>query len=119
MVETTRPLADMTMPELRAEAHHLGIDGRFRDKESVRAAIRGAKRAHARTKPGGPGTIREAAERILRKPIPYSQALAELKAEFPGAHTSRASLRWYTVQMRKRGERLPHRPYDNPMNAVS
>ena len=119
MISPTRPLAEMRLAELRDMAAALGLTERFRDKATAIEAIRTKRRAEARTKPGGPGTIREAAERILRKPIPYSQALAELKEVFPEANTSRASLRWYTVQMRKRGVRLPVRPYDHPISRAA
>lgn len=111
---TSRPLGELKLSELRAEAHRLGRGGRYRSRADAIAAIKAAKRQAARVKPSGPGTIREKAEEILRRPIPYSEALAEVKRAFPGANTSLSSMRWYQTQMKKRGEELPARPIDYP-----
>jgi hypothetical protein len=106
-------LQEMNLTQLRAEAERLGFKGKFGTKEKGREVVRNARRAAARTKPGSPGTIRELAEQLLREPLPYTEVLAKVKERFPNAGTSRSSLRWYTVQMRKRGEELPARPFDS------
>jgi hypothetical protein len=112
---TAAPLTEMNLTELRAEAERLGSRAKFTSREAGVEAVRTARRRANRAKPGGPGTIRETAERLLRETAkPYSQVLEDLKETFPRADTSRSSLRWYATQMRLRGEHLPERPIDHP-----
>lgn len=40
----------------------------------------------------------------------YEYILDAIKAQFEGAKTSAACLRWYAVHMRERGEKVPNRP---------
>lgn len=40
----------------------------------------------------------------------YEYILSTLLAQFEGAKTTVACLRWYAVHMRERGEKVPHRP---------
>ncbi len=44
----------------------------------------------------------------------YEYILSTLLAQFPGAKTTVACLRWYAVHMRERGEKVPNRPRANP-----
>lgn len=44
----------------------------------------------------------------------YEYILNTLLAQFPGAKTTVACLRWYAVHMRERGEKVPNRPRANP-----
>lgn len=78
----------------------------------------------AEAKPAQPKSgriIRIACEELLlrtvhvgpdKKPVgmSYEDILASVKAEFPNSKTSIACLRWYAVQLRERGERMPARP---------
>lgn len=114
------PLNELGIRELRELATQLGVTEKFTSKERGVELIRAARRRVSRMKRGGEGTIREAAERLLRETHkPYSELLEDLKDLFPEANTSRSSLRWYAAQMRARGEDVPDRPIDHPNQRVA
>ena len=46
--------------------------------------------------------------------IPYTEILATIKEQFPGAKTTVACLRWYAVHMRERDIRVTNRPRATP-----
>lgn len=109
-----KPITQMTLRELRALGKAMGIRRAqsFQDVDEGIAAVRAARRAASRVKPGSDGTIRAYAEDLLRQPITYSAALEKVREAFPDCNASRSSLRWYASQMRRRGEDLPARPID-------
>lgn len=47
----------------------------------------------------------------------YEYILSTLLAQFEGAKTTVACLRWYAVHMRERGEKVPNRPRAQPAKA--
>lgn len=44
----------------------------------------------------------------------YEEILNRIRAQFEGAKTTVACLRWYAVHMRERGEKVPNRPRATP-----
>jgi FKBP-type peptidyl-prolyl cis-trans isomerase len=44
----------------------------------------------------------------------YEEILNRIRAQFEGAKTTAACLRWYAVHMRERGEKVPNRPRATP-----
>ena len=44
----------------------------------------------------------------------YEEILNRIRAQFEGAKTTVACLRWYAVHMRERGEKVPNRPRSTP-----
>lgn len=85
---------------------------------------RAKKDPAAAKKEKGP-VIRVEAERLLLEVVKtdedkrpwghsYEYILSTLLAQFPGAKTTVACLRWYAVHMRERGEKVPNRPRANP-----
>lgn len=82
------------------------------------------KKAPKEKKEKGP-VIRQVAEAMLLEVVsrdadgrPYGHSyetiLTNIKAQFDGAKTSVACLRWYAVHMRERGEKVPNRPRAQP-----
>lgn len=49
--------------------------------------------------------------------IPYDEIIATIKAQFPGAKTTVACLRWYAVHLRERDIMPPNRPRVTPKKA--
>lgn len=47
----------------------------------------------------------------------YDEILNRIHAQFEGAKTTVACLRWYAVHMRERGEKVPNRPRATPTTA--
>lgn len=104
-------------------------------KAAEEAARKAAEKATAKKEPKvkkepkpkkekGP-VIRHEAEKLLLEVVkhdedgrPYGHSyeyiLSTLLAQFVGAKTTVACLRWYAVHMRERGERVPNRPRANP-----
>lgn len=83
-----------------------------------------AKKDPAEKKEKGP-VIRVEAEKLLLEVVEvdedkrpwghsYEYILTTLLAQFPGAKTTVACLRWYAVHMRERGEKVPNRPRATP-----
>lgn len=50
--------------------------------------------------------------------LTYDEILQTIRAQFEGAKTSVACLRWYAVHMRERGEKVPNRPRAQPAKKV-
>ena len=78
------------------------------------------KKAPTEKKEKGP-VIRVEAEKLLLEVVKvdddkrpwghsYEYILSTLLAQFEGAKTTVACLRWYAVHMRERGEKVPNRP---------
>lgn len=78
------------------------------------------KKATTEKKEKGP-VIRVEAEKLLLEVVKvdddkrpwghsYEYILSTLLAQFEGAKTTVACLRWYAVHMRERGEKVPNRP---------
>ena len=64
-------------------------------------------------KNGQPHIIRTLSEELLLRVEPalsYEDVLAKVKEAFPKSSTTIACLRWYAVQLRERGEKVPNRP---------
>ena len=68
---------------------------------------------------------RVVAEQLLLEVVPhdedkrpyghsYEEILNRIRAQFEGAKTTVACLRWYAVHMRERGEKVPNRPRAAP-----
>lgn len=83
-----------------------------------------AKKDPAEKKEKGP-VIRVEAEKLLLEVVDvdedkrpwghsYEYILTTLLAQFPGAKTTVACLRWYAVHMRERGEKVLNRPRATP-----
>lgn len=96
-------------------------------KEDVAPAKPRAKRepkAPKEKKEKGP-VIRVVAEQLLLEVVThdedkrpyghsYEEILNRIRAQFEGAKTTVACLRWYAVHMRERGEKVPNRPRATP-----
>lgn len=96
-------------------------------REAAEKAAAKASKSKKEPKPKkekGP-VIRHEAEKLLLEVVkhdedgrPYGHSyeyiLSTLLAQFVGAKTTVACLRWYAVHMRERGERVPNRPRANP-----
>jgi hypothetical protein len=52
-------------------------------------------------------TVGKVVEAAMRKGATNKQALALVRATFPDAETSAASVSWYRTNLRKRGEDIP------------
>ena len=52
-------------------------------------------------------TVGKVAESAMRRGATNKQALALVRASFPDAETSAASIAWYRTNLRKRGEDIP------------
>lgn len=92
--------------------------------KSAEKPKRAKKDPAAAKKEKGP-VIRVEAEKLLLEVVKtdedkrpwghsYEYILSTLLAQFPGAKTTVACLRWYAVHMRERGEKVPNRPRANP-----
>lgn len=83
-----------------------------------------ATKATKEKKEKGP-VIRVVAEQLLLEVVThdedkrpyghsYEEILNRIRAQFEGAKTTVACLRWYAVHMRERGEKVPNRPRSTP-----
>lgn len=60
----------------------------------------------AEAAPKGPG-IGDRAKALIREGKTNQEVLTAIKAEFPGANTSMASINWYRNKLRTDGENVP------------
>lgn len=121
---TEKTLRNMTLRQLTEVYNELN-EGQapisaasFRSRDDARRRILALRRRQRRTVVPASGTLRAAAEELLKleeggEGLRYSEILENIQERFPECRTSRSSLRWYAAQMRARGEQVPSRPLDN------
>lgn len=94
------------------------------DSAPAKPRAKRVKKATTEKKEKGP-VIRVEAEKLLLEVVKvdddkrpwghsYEYILSTLLAQFEGAKTTVACLRWYAVHMRERGEKVPNRPRATP-----
>lgn len=64
-------------------------------------------------------TVGKVVEAAMRKGATNKQALALVRATFPDAETSAASVSWYRTNLRKRGEDIPTDQEARDVNAFT
>lgn len=93
-------------------------------EEPAKPRAKREPKAQKEKKEKGP-VIRVVAEQLLLEVVThdedkrpyghsYEEILNRIRAQFEGAKTTVACLRWYAVHMRERGEKVPNRPRATP-----
>lgn len=109
---------------LEAQAEKKADEQLDRVEEPAKPRAKREPKAPKEKKEKGP-VIRVVAEQLLLEVVThdedkrpyghsYEEILNRIRAQFEGAKTTVACLRWYAVHMRERGEKVPNRPRATP-----